>query len=86
MTNKATHHPFPAYQHPSHGAPPASEEGTPSIGYVLLMWTGDAGIEVDRPNMKYDNYEKLAGRVREFRLEYRDLSDHELVKTDFAEN
>ncbi len=50
------------------------------------MLTGDADIEVDRPNMKYDNYEKLAGRVREFRLEYRDLSDHELVKTDFAEN
>ena len=43
------------------------------------MLTGDADIEVDRPNMKYDNYEKLAGRVREFRLEYRDLSDHKLV-------
>ena len=50
------------------------------------MLTGDADIEVDRPNMKYDNYEKLAGGVREFRLEYRDLSDHKLVKTDFAEN
>ena len=30
-------------QHPTPGAPPTSPDGTPSIGYVLIMWTSKAG-------------------------------------------
>jgi hypothetical protein len=37
---------FRPNQHPTPGAPPTSTDGTPSIGYVLLMWTNDAGIEL----------------------------------------
>lgn len=34
-----THHPLSAYQHPTPGAPPTSQEGTPSIGrYYFYGW------------------------------------------------